>query len=242
MGQVSPLLFRESFTIHGLWPSARTEKPIAKFKVENIISNSSLYNNLSNYWPPQSSSSKKRYFLWDWEYNKHGRDFVDILQVYKPREYKGLSNEKLQQAYFQAGLRFYHMIKLTKINLQASPTPVELKSDGTIILTKNQLASIIGIGNETFVLNCRRGTNLLEEIQICYRIQTDLRFTLEDCSKIKKGNETPYPLADNCQGSKIRMVHYKSPAAPSQDQVTKFQPLAPKAKKAQKRARADEGL
>ena len=87
MGQVRSFLFRESFTIHGLWPNARTEKGINKFNVDNILNNISLYNNLSNYWPPQSSASKKRYFLWDWEYNKHGRDYADILQVYNPNEY-----------------------------------------------------------------------------------------------------------------------------------------------------------
>jgi ribonuclease I len=58
LGQVSFLSFRESFTIHGLWPSARTDKLYADFNVNNIL-DEDLYDDMINFWPPQSSSNKE---------------------------------------------------------------------------------------------------------------------------------------------------------------------------------------
>jgi len=60
LGPVLICLFSESFSIHGLWPSARTktEKTYAGFKVKNI-NNKVLFDDMLNYWPPQSNDYKK---------------------------------------------------------------------------------------------------------------------------------------------------------------------------------------
>jgi hypothetical protein len=53
-----------------------------------------------NYWPPQSNSQKEFAWLWEHEYNKHGKDFSEILQTYNPKVYGGASSVKLQEKYF----------------------------------------------------------------------------------------------------------------------------------------------
>ena len=93
------ILWRESFTIHGLWPSARTNQLYADFDEENI-KNDDLYDDMINYWPPQSNSQKEFTWLWEHEYNKHGKDFSEILQTYNPKVYGGASSVKLQEKYF----------------------------------------------------------------------------------------------------------------------------------------------
>lgn len=88
MGQVRLNILSESFTIHGLWPNLIGNETYGDFNYSFIRSNTALFNNLSNYWPPQSKSikhqrnrdpNKSTYFLWNHEYTKHGQIYANIL-------------------------------------------------------------------------------------------------------------------------------------------------------------------
>ena len=48
---------------------------------------------MENYWPPQSNDDKEADWLWSHEYDKHGKDFANILQFYQPHEYKRASSK-----------------------------------------------------------------------------------------------------------------------------------------------------
>lgn len=106
-------LFRESFTIHGLWPSG-TGPRVNQFNVKYIERVPSLYADLRNFMPPQPNSRKTEspFFLWNHQYRKHGRDYVAILRAKDPATYRNASDEILQVAYFQATIDFYRNHKL----------------------------------------------------------------------------------------------------------------------------------
>jgi hypothetical protein len=42
---------------------------------------------MRNYWPAQSNSGKSEDWLWNHEYNKHGKDYAHILQIHDPANY-----------------------------------------------------------------------------------------------------------------------------------------------------------
>lgn len=162
-----------------------------------------------NYWPPQSNSQKEFTWLWDHEYNKHGKDFAEILQTYNPSVYKKASSAKIQEKYFETVINFYLSQKLDKINIQeASPRPTT-NSYGDLLVTKKQLSQIIGVNEENFITSCNRNTDYLQEIQICLRIQSTLKITLEKCKTIVDNKETPYATADTCKGT-FRLIGYKN--------------------------------
>jgi ribonuclease I len=186
LGSVLICLFRESFTIHGLWPSARTEQLYANFDLDNI-DNKVLLDDMENYWPPQSNDDKEADWLWSHEYDKHGKDFSNILQVYLPHEYERASAEQFQETYFQTVINYYKTFNVRKLDIsRASPKP-QRNDEGDLLVSKDQLSSIIGVPSENFIVSCsgKKGKNYLTEIKICFRVDENIDFSLENCLKIK---------------------------------------------------------
>jgi hypothetical protein len=90
---------RESFTIHGLWPNAIATRKYGNFEDHNIQSEE-LLDDMYNFWPPQSNSQKEETWLWHHEYDKHGKDFAQILQIYQPDTFGKASSQQLQEKFF----------------------------------------------------------------------------------------------------------------------------------------------
>lgn len=96
MGQVIVNIFSKSFTIHGLWPSSQTKRIYEDFNLNYTKSNLRLSAEMNNLWPPQTnfpitdpqtSATFNQHWLWEHEWNKHGKDYVNILQVLKPEQF-----------------------------------------------------------------------------------------------------------------------------------------------------------
>ena len=77
MGPVFLSLIRQSFTIHGLWPQDKSNDSFEQFKLYYLPSD--LKKDLYNYWPPKNTHWQSKYFLWSYEYNKHGGDYGHII-------------------------------------------------------------------------------------------------------------------------------------------------------------------
>jgi ribonuclease I len=170
----------ESFTIHGLWPNPKGTKRYDDFDVDNI-QDSNLLDDLDNYWPANSKPSdpeRAYYWLWEHEYDKHGKEYTELLQAYKPNLFGKASTQSLQERFFRDAINFYKSQNLTKINIsKANPKP-ETNKFGDLVVTKQQLSDIIGIDKENFIVSCGKGKDWIYEIQICLRFQEDLTITL----------------------------------------------------------------
>lgn len=214
---------RESFTIHGLWPNAATTRRYDDFDVHNIY-DETLLDDMQNYWPANSNSGSGRpwYWLWDHEFNKHGKDYAQIIQIYQPDEYGRASTQKLQETYFQHVIDFYKSLDLQKINLTRAEQSPLLNSYGDLIVNKQQLAEILNIEPDHFIASCNKGKDWLMEIQVCLRFQEDLSITLESCKTIVANKETPYPTVDTCPHN-FKLIGYKRQSASSQDRVTAYE-------------------
>lgn len=62
-----------------------------------------------NLWPPQTNypilnpetaNTFNKHWLWEHEWDKHGKDYANILQVLYPKEYEHATSEQLQVMYF----------------------------------------------------------------------------------------------------------------------------------------------
>jgi ribonuclease I len=209
----------ESFTIHGLWPNPAATLRYDNFHVRNI-QDQQLLDDMNNFWPASSNSNSGRpwYWLWDHEFNKHGKDFVQILQLYQPEQYSHASSQMLQEVFFHEVISFYKNQSLQKIDISRANEVAAPNDDGDLILTKDQLSDILSVSPDQFIVSCIKGKDWLLEIQYCLRIQNDLSITLESCRTIVSNKETPYPTVDTCPGN-FRLVGYKTAPA-SQDRVT----------------------
>lgn len=175
-----------------------------------------------NYWPPQSNSQKEFTWLWDHEYNKHGKDFAEILQTYNPKVYAKASSSKIQEKYFETVINFYLSQKLDKLKIQNAKPHTTTNSYGDLLVNKAQLSQIIGVHEENFITSCNKNTDYLQEIQICLRIQKNLEITLEKCKTIVSNKETPYATVDTCKGT-FRLIGYKKPTDKNQERVTAYE-------------------
>lgn len=156
---------------------------------------------MRNYWPAQSNSGKAEDWLWNHEYNKHGKDYAHLLQIHDSANYARATSSQFQQSYFQAGIDFYKLKshKLDKLNVSKATGTVNYTSSGDPIITKKQLAEIIGIEDEAFLVSCKDKKDSLVEIQICLRIQKNLDVNYENCKAIKANGESPsFDLLDTC--------------------------------------------
>ncbi len=177
---------------------------------------------MENYWPPQSNDDKEADWLWSHEYDKHGKDFSNILQVYLPHEYERASAEQFQETYFQTVINYYKTFNVRKLDIsRASPKP-QRNDEGDLLVSKDQLSSIIGVPSENFIVSCsgKKGKNYLTEIKICFRVDENIDFSLENCLKIKSNGQTPYSMNDSCPTSYgFKLIDFKADDAPSQDRV-----------------------
>jgi len=95
-----------SFTIHGLWPSSATQKIFSDFRLENIQGSKKLHDEMLNLWPPQTNfpirdpktaNTFNKHWLWEHEYNKHGKDVSEIIQILHPEKWSSASQSQLQR-------------------------------------------------------------------------------------------------------------------------------------------------
>ena len=89
MGSVIIFLLRQSFTIHGLWPDTVSSVTYGGFNVNIIQKDVKLLDDMHNYWPPQAKKSSSNVFLWQHEWETHGKDYAAIMFKLKPEAYPG---------------------------------------------------------------------------------------------------------------------------------------------------------
>ena len=62
------ILYRQSFTIHGLWPDQTTRENFGQFNINFFTKNVKLLDDMNNYWPPKAKKSHSATFLWQHEW------------------------------------------------------------------------------------------------------------------------------------------------------------------------------
>jgi hypothetical protein len=111
---------------------------------------------------------------------------------------------------------------LDKISINEANPRVTTNSYGDLLVNKKQLSQIIDVHEDHFITSCNRNTDYLQEIQICLRIQKDLKITYEKCRTIVENKETPYATADTCKGT-FRLIGYKKSGDKTQSRVTAYE-------------------
>jgi hypothetical protein len=116
LGPVLPCLPSQSFSIHGLWPDTKTGKnKYGKFDIDIIKGDPALYDQMMDYWPPQSRASDSQYKLWEHEWKEHGSDYSNVIRRVQPKRFAGLSgadlNKALQHAFYQDVISIYLQFK-----------------------------------------------------------------------------------------------------------------------------------
>jgi hypothetical protein len=106
--------------------------------------------------------------------NKHGKDFINILQVFYPQKYKNVNNKVLQQAFFAYTLEFYEskfksLQKIPPFSQKSSITEESFDKSEDFILTKDQFAKIMKVPSTSFMAICQK-EDVLSEIRICWRM------------------------------------------------------------------------
>ena len=94
----------QSHTIHGLWPDQRGSETYGAFNISIFENEIKLLDDMNNYWPSKSKASTSNIFLWQHEWEQHGKDYADIIYKLRPNEFPGTSAERnasLQLAYFR---------------------------------------------------------------------------------------------------------------------------------------------
>jgi ribonuclease I len=89
LGQVIPQKFSQSFTIHGIWPSTNSTTTYGAFNIKYFEKNLRLIDDMQNYWPPKSKASTSSVFLWQHEWDTHGKDYANIILKLRPDEFVG---------------------------------------------------------------------------------------------------------------------------------------------------------
>jgi len=115
-----------------------------------------------NFWPPQNRDRGDKYFLWNHEWNKHGKDYSAIMLNLAPNNFSTLYDDRnfqLQTKYLNDAINLYKSLKLQKI-----PKDSYSKSD---------FATYLGINNMAFYPVCNKGTGTLQELRICVSIGND---------------------------------------------------------------------
>jgi ribonuclease I len=187
VGPVFDSLPSQSFTIHGLWPTAKATKTYGAFDYSIISSDKVLLDDMRNYWPPQSRSTGSPTFLWEHEWIDHGSDYAELILRVQPKRFAGLSGaaleKKLQSAFFHDVVAFY------KGYIGAQKYP-----DDTF--TKDSLARVFGIKSNQFTISCPSGF-IVREIKICFDV-TGTGHTVKTCANqgntgCKKGTDFTLP-------------------------------------------------
>ena len=112
---------------------------------------------MKKFWPPTSKSSGSPYFLWQHEWDKHGKVYNYYQQEFNWSDMQGTAG---QLEYYQAGIDLYKTF------------PYFQKVDSSAF-TPDELARDLGLKKENFHLLCshrngRPANNHLREIQLCF--------------------------------------------------------------------------
>ena len=147
-GSKADHVYKNTMTIHGLWPSLKSGKYLDDCTSGVTIKDdgSSLFTNMKQYWPSFSTTNTNEYF-WEHEYNKHGYCMVE--------EYGWDGYEDYFEFVIDLYLKTYKNI-ITK----AFPN----YSGKTVTLTYEQVVSAIQkvIPNATIKMNCK--SNYITEL------------------------------------------------------------------------------
>ena len=118
MGSVLSCLLSQSFTIHGLWPSQQTNRYYGKFNFD-LFKGKALLQEMYSYWPPQPKIGGFSHFLWEFEWEKNGNRYADIMMELAPANFMmyGIKNrnEQLQVYYFTKTIELYKQLNVRKI-------------------------------------------------------------------------------------------------------------------------------
>ena len=140
-GKKADHVYKNTMTIHGLWPSLKSGKYLddCTSGVDIIDDGSSLFNDMKQYWPSFSLTNTNEYF-WGHEYNKHGYCMVE--------EFGWDGYEEYFEFVIDLHLKTYKDL-ITK----AFPN----YSDTTVTLTYEQVVSAIQkiIPKATLKMNCK---------------------------------------------------------------------------------------
>lgn len=109
------------------------------------------------YWPPNTykpkSTARVKNFLWEHEYNVHGKDYGEILLSWDSDKFSGSTqNQQIQTTYFQNVIDLYKQFKVQKI-------PKDEYS-------KAQFGTLLGLKTNMFYPVCNTDGSLLE-LRIC---------------------------------------------------------------------------
>jgi ribonuclease I len=160
----------QSFTIHGIWPDAASSTSFGAFNVGLLQKEIKLLDEMQNYWPPKAKASTSNVFLWQHEWETHGKDYANILFKLKPESFPGTvdaRNAALQLAFYKDVIAFYLRFKVKKLTA------------GTY--THAAIASAIGLAQNQFVMLCT-SSNIVREMQVCFDIAKG-GITPKACSK-----------------------------------------------------------
>lgn len=124
---------------------------------------------MKNVWPPQlnypltdpaTAATFDRYWLWPHEYNKHGKDYVNILQILYPNLFKNASSKDLQIQFFTDTVNLYNF----KFNGLQKIKPFDdshySKKSGRkgrdYLISKEDLSALLKIPTSHFLAQCQR--------------------------------------------------------------------------------------
>ena len=134
-------VYKNTMTIHGLWPSLKSGKYLNDCTSGVSIEDdgSSLFTLMKQYWPSFNSNGNE--YFWEHEYNKHGYCMVE--------EYGWDGYEE----YFEFVINNVFLKTYKNLITQAFPS----YSSTTVTLTYEQMKAAIQkiIPNATFKMNCK---------------------------------------------------------------------------------------
>ena len=153
-----------------IWSPLRELDDFSQDTVDMISYDGRLEADMNNYYPPTTNSRSggfAEYFLWQHEWNKHGKDYATILYKLFPERYSGSWDQKsleLQKAFYEDSLRVYkHFPGLQKL------------TDSTF--TRESLAQRLGVSVDSMQLICTNkashwdrvglGNVYLRELRLC---------------------------------------------------------------------------
>ena len=140
-GSKADHVYKNTMTIHGLWPSLKSGKSLSDCTSGVTIKDdgSSLFTNMKQYWPSFSATNTNEWF-WEHEYNKHGYCMVE--------EYGWDGYEEYFEFVIELFLKTYK-----NLIINAFPS----YSSTTVTVTYDTMISKIQkiIPNATFKMNCK---------------------------------------------------------------------------------------
>ena len=140
-GSKADHVYKNTMTIHGLWPSLKSGKQLNDCTSGVTITDdgSTLFTNMKQYWPSFSATNTNEWF-WEHEYNKHGYCMVE--------EYGWDGYEEYFEFVIELFLKTYK-----NLIINAFPNT----SSTTMTVTYDTMISKIQkvIPNATFKMNCK---------------------------------------------------------------------------------------